>query len=156
MVLNIKQNPRVRAALSLRALKKAARSRAECDLMCRGAIRNVSAWLSRATCRYYETLLVSHITTLEKERNAVLAFRDTVKIQVEQLQSELSELTSRLRLVSSEYEDSISLEAIENTGGQRQNWESLPETPIIGGQVDENWDGDLLDLVIAADAEHIL
>lgn len=132
MVARIEQTPKIRAALSLRALKKTARSQAQSDLISRGTTRNVSAWLSRATCRHYETLLVSHFDELEKERNKVLALRDAMRIEVQELKSKISDLDLSLRSVNSRSLDLNFPETPESTGNSSVDWDSLPETPSVG------------------------
>lgn len=126
--MNIEQQSKVRAALTLRALKKLARERAEFDLNYRGHTRNVSAWLSRATGRHYETLLASHVEAMEKEKKQAEEVRNEIKGQVESLKKLLAELTDQLETSNSSCETTPS----ESPSGADSNY----------------WNGDLLDFAI--------
>ncbi len=132
--------PKIRAALALRTLKKTARNRAECDLLCRGQTKNVSAWLSRETYRHYQTLLVSHVIEVEKERDEAQTTCNQIQQQVDNLRSQLSELEGQLLSLS-----------------QGSHNSTPSETPSSSHDIsDIEWGGDFLDLAIMPHADRVL
>lgn len=154
MQKNIEGFAKLRVALAICKMKKNARTRAETDLTSAGTIRNVSAWLSRKTRKNYEALLVAHLQGLEKERNKALAFRNSMKLEVQQLQSKLSELEAPSKSANLHAKSTIASKT--TVRNYQEDCGSLTGTSKNSDNLLRDWGGDLLDLVIMQHAKQLL
>lgn len=132
--MDLDDGPKVRAALSLRALKKSARKQAEHDLTFRKPTRNASAWLSRAANRHYQALLVSHVEKLEQERN-----------QVQQICLQNKKEIKELRKIVAHLEN-------QSKSRRKSNEKVVEENSVRSSEQT----GDFWDLAVWCETEHIL
>ncbi len=112
--MEFQKEPKVRAALALRALKKEARKKAEHDLTHRRTTRNVSAWLSRASNRHYEALLVGHVKSLEEEKEQFQQLCNKERVEIMELRKMITQLEYHYEIAQKSKEKLLK-EAVDET-----------------------------------------